>query len=313
MKKLFNGLENLLGTRQLLLPLPQGGAHLPMKQRKQTTTMKMMIVNSVRTVSGLAAAALMGLLIAAPAPVLAQDAKPEEKKGWETSANAGLALARGNTKSFLATVGINSNRKWSKDEVLLGASGGYGESTDVQRADGADDVTTKSSDYLKGFGQWNHLFTEKLYGGLRLDAVHDDIADVNYRFTLSPLIGYYFIKNASTTFAVETGPSLVYEEAGGEEDTYLGVRLAERFEHKFKNGARVWQTAEIIPQVDDFENFIVNFELGVEAPLSKKLSLRAVLQDTYDNQPAVASGPAPGTYYKLKNDVKLIAGLAYKF
>lgn len=269
--------------------------------------------DSVRPANGLAAGILMGIALAAPAPTRAQDAKPEEKKGWETSANAGVTLARGNSKSFMATAGINSTRKWSKDEALLGASGGYGESTAVERADAAPDATTKNADYLKGFSQWNHLFTERFYGGVRLDAIHDDIADVNYRFTLSPLIGYYFIKNPSTTLAAEVGPSFVYEQVGGDEDSYLGARLAERFEHKFKGGARIWQTAEIIPQVDDVENFIVNFELGVEAPLSKKMNLRVVLQDTYDNQPAVASGPATGTHYKLKNDLKLIAGLSYKF
>ena len=262
----------------------------------------------------MAAGLLTAIILAAPATVQAQDAKPEEKKGWETSANAGVTLARGNSKSFMATAGINTARKWSKDEALLGASGGYGESTDVQRADNVrPDDTTKSADYLKGFGQWNHLFTERFYGGIRLDAIHDDIADVNYRFTLSPLVGYYFIKDPSTTLAAEVGPSFVYEQVGGDEDSYLGARLAERFEHKFKSGARIWQTAEIIPQVDDVENFIVNFELGVEAPLSKKSSLRVVLQDTYDNQPAVASGLAPGTHYKLKNDLKLIAGFSYKF
>ena len=268
--------------------------------------------DSFPTTATLAAGILTAITLAGPAPAQAQDAKPEEKKGWETSANAGVALARGNSKSFLATMGINSARKWSKDEALLGASGGYGESTAVQRADGQPDVTTKSADYLKGFGQWNHLFSEKFYGGLRLDAIHDDIADVNYRFTLSPLLGYYFIKDASTTLAAEVGPSFVYEQVGGDEDSYLGARLAERFEHKFKSGARIWQTAEIIPQVDDVENFIVNFELGVEAPLSKKSSLRVVLQDTYDNQPATVTGTA-GTFYKLKNDLKLIAGLSYKF
>jgi len=275
--------------------------------------MKTKINNSFRAMTGPAAGVLMGLALATPALTQGQDAKPEEKKGWETSANAGVALARGNSKSFLATMGINSARKWSKDEALLGASGGYGESTDVQRADGLPDDTTKSADYLKGFGQYNHLFSEKLYGGLRLDAIHDDIADVNYRFTLSPLLGYYFIKDPSTMLAAEVGPSFVYEQVGGDEDSYLGARLAERFEHKFKGGARIWQTAEIIPQVDDVENFIVNFELGVEAPLSKKSSLRVVLQDSYDNRPAVASGPAPGTHYKLKNDLKLIAGFSYKF
>ena len=36
----------------------------------------------------------------------------------------------------------------------------------VKRADGLDNVTTKSDDYLKGFAQWNHLFTPRLYSGL---------------------------------------------------------------------------------------------------------------------------------------------------
>jgi putative salt-induced outer membrane protein YdiY len=270
--------------------------------------------NSFRAMTGPAAGILMGLSLGATASAqdAKPDAKPEEKKGWETSANAGVALARGNSKSFLATAGLNSARKWSKDEALLGASGGYGESTDVQPADGKKDVTTKSADYLKGFGQWNHLFTEELYAGLRLDAIHDDIADVNYRFTLSPLLGYYFIKNPSTFLAAEIGPSFIYEQVGGDENSYVGARLAERFEHKFKGGARVWQTAEIIPQVDDVENFIVNFEVGVEAPLSKKSSLRVVLQDAYDNRPATVTGTA-GTFDKQKNDLKLIAGLSYKF
>ena len=261
-------------------------------------------------------AVLTTILISAASPGGAQDAKPEAakppEKGWETSASAGLTMARGNSKSFMVSAGINTSRKWSKDEALLGGSAGYGTSTAVNRADGLPDTETKSDDYLKGFAQWNHLFSETLYVGLRLDATHDDIADVNYRFTLSPLAGYYFIKSATTTLAGEAGPSFIYEQVGGDEQFYVGVRLAERFEHKFTSGARVWQTAEIIPQVDDFSNFIFNFEIGVEAPITKKFSVRAVLQDTYDNQPAKVTGAA-GTREKLKNDAKLIAGLAYKF
>ena len=45
-------------------------------------------------------------------------------------------------------------------------------------------------------------------------------------------------------------------------------------------------------------------ELGVESGLTKQVSLRVYLQDTYDNE------PAPG---REKNDFKLIAGVAYKF
>ncbi|HXU76322.1 MAG TPA: hypothetical protein VN794_07120, partial [Methylomirabilota bacterium] len=54
----------------------------------------------------------------------ADDVKPPEKKGWESVASAGLTLTRGNSENFLANVSINSTRKWTDDELLLGASAG---------------------------------------------------------------------------------------------------------------------------------------------------------------------------------------------
>jgi hypothetical protein len=89
---------------------------------------------------------------------------------------------------------------------------------------------------------------------LRFDAVHDDIADLDYRFVLSPLVGYYFIKTATTFLSGEVGPSFVHEKQGGDEMSYVGARVGQRFEHKFKNTAKIWESLEWIPQVDDFDN-----------------------------------------------------------
>jgi hypothetical protein len=82
------------------------------------------------------------------------------------------------------------------------------------------------------------------------------------------------------------------------------LRVAERFEHKLSDRAKIWQTLEYLPQVDRFSNYIINGEVGVEAGLTAKLSLRAWVQDTYDNEPAAD---------RLKNDFKLFSGVAYKF
>jgi putative salt-induced outer membrane protein YdiY len=86
--------------------------------------------------------------------------------------------------------------------------------------------------------------------------------------------------------------------------TYTSLRLAERFEHKFNDNARVWQKVEFLPQVNKPDNFLINAEIGLEASISKKLSLQVALQDNFVNQ------PAPG---RKDNDIKLISGLAYKF
>ena len=258
------------------------------------------ITPSTTIVAMLATASIVaGTCAAADAP--ATNAPP--KKRWETVASAGVTLTRGNSKTFLATVGLNANRKWSRDEILLGASAGYGESETGTRApdDNRTDITQK---YLKGFSQYNHLFNERLYGGLRADGLYDKIAAVDYRFTISPLAGYYIIKKPVTFLAVEAGPSVVFEKVAGEENNYLGGRVAERYEYKFKSGARIWESAEWITQLDDVDNWIVNAEAGVSAPIAKRLDVRIVVQNSYDNQPAPE---------RLKNDFKLIAGLGYRF
>ena len=98
---------------------------------------------------------------------------------------------------------------------------------------------------------------------------------------------------------------MVFERLGTNDSSYATLRLAERFEHKLADhGARLWQTLELLPQVDRLNNYIVNAELGIEASISKHLSLMSYIDDAYDNE------PAPG---RQKNDVKLVSGLSYKF
>jgi len=213
---------------------------------------------------------------------------------WESSAVAGLTLTRGNSETLLFTAGLQTHRKTTIDEYTLGLDGAYGENDSV-----------KSADMLHAFGQWNHLFSDRAFSYVRVDGLRDEIADINYRISLSPGAGYYFVKEKNTTLAGEVGPGIVIQELGNDETTFATMRLAERFEHKFNSGgARVWQSVEFLPQLDRLDNYIINAEIGIESALSKKLSLQVVLDDTFDSRPATD---------RLKNDVKLVSGIKYKF
>ncbi|HET7626435.1 MAG TPA: DUF481 domain-containing protein [Verrucomicrobiae bacterium] len=214
-------------------------------------------------------------------------------KGWDSSAAVGLTLTRGNSDTLLFTGNILTAKKWDNNEIHLGADATYGENDHV-----------KNAETLHGFGQYNRLFSDRFYGYMRLDALHDAPADLKYRVTFSPGAGYYFIKTTATQLSAEAGPGVVFEKQGNDSNTYLTLRLAERFDQKINDHAKIWQSVEILPQVDDFNNFIINAEIGVETALTKKLSLRTFLQDTFDND------PAPG---RKSNDLKLVSALAYKF
>jgi len=221
------------------------------------------------------------------------------QKGWESSAAAGATLTRGNSETFLATLTLDTKRKWEKDEAAFGVTGGYGEST-------VNEVDQKTTEFVRGFGQYNRLFSPRLYGGLRLDAEYDGIAGVDYRLRASPLLGYYLIKGTNTTLAVEAGPSFIWENLESKPaDDYVTLRLGERFEHKLTATTRIWQTAAYLPDVQRWtEKYLINFEAGIDTAITKALSLRVVFQDSYDSEPSAG---------RKNNDMRLIAGVAYKF
>lgn len=222
--------------------------------------------------------------------VSAQEASTNK---WEKSASLGATVTQGNSDTVLVVADVLGAKKWDANEVSLGASLAYGENESI-----------KNNETARGFGQYNRLFNDRFYGYLRAEALHDSIADVEYRITLSPGAGYYFIKNDRMRLSGEVGPGFVAEKQGGREREYITLRLAEKFDYKLNDRARIWQSLEFLPQVDDFNNFIINAEVGVESALTKKTSLRVFAQDTYDNE------PAPG---RKENDLKVVAAIALKF
>lgn len=216
------------------------------------------------------------------------------KYPWDGNVAAGLTLTHGNSDTLLVTASILAHKKTPENEISLGGDGAYGEDSSVENVD-----------TVHGFSQYNHLFSDRFYGYARVDALHDGIADLQYRITIGPGVGYYLINETNTTFAGEFGSSFVNQRLGNVDDNYATFRLAERFEHKFnKYGARVWENVEFLPQVNKLENYLINSEVGIETSITKKISLKTFMQDNFANEPAAG---------RQKNDVKLVSGIAYKF
>jgi putative salt-induced outer membrane protein YdiY len=213
---------------------------------------------------------------------------------WSGTLTMGLTVTAGNVNSVLTTGQITSERKSHRNDLILGADGAYG------RVSGVQNVNS-----VHGSAQNNYTFIDDTwYGYVREDALHDAIADVEYRVTSSVGAGYYFIKNKMTTLSTEAGPSFRTEKLDDESHNYPAARVAENLEHKIDDHAKVWENIEFLPPLTFPDAFLINAEVGVETPLTKKLSLQTYLQDDYANV------PAPG--YK-PNDLKLVSGLVMKF
>lgn len=258
-------------------------------------------------------AAALVTFASSTAAIAADAAAPviQTNSPWEGTASVGLTVTRGNSENVLFTANAKMARKGPLNEIAFGADGAYGESTTTSKRDSVTflktENTTKNANFMHGFFQYNRIFDEQLYGYVRLDALHDDIADISYRIALSPGLGHYFIKKPNTRLSAEVGPGVILQRTSGAEantDVYATLRVAERFEHKFNDSVKMWQSLEFLPQVDRFGNYLINFEIGAEAALTKSVSLLTYLQDNYDNEPAAG---------RKNNDLKLVAAIGVKF
>lgn len=241
----------------------------------------------------IAATGLMAGLAATSTDTSPTKTTPEVKPTWKSSISAGVTLTRGNKNTTLVTGDFLTQKKTLTDEFMLGAGLAYGRQDDHDTANN-----------YKAHIQWNHLFSPRFFGYLRADGLQDRIKDIDYRVTVGPGAGYYLIKTTNTTLAIEGGVGFEAQRLGGEDQNFATWRLADRFEHKFGDRARLWQSCEIIPQIDNLENFVVNFEIGLETAITKSFSQKTYLVESYANRPAAG---------RVKNDIKLVAGLAYKF
>lgn len=224
----------------------------------------------------------------------AVQASPTPPPVWCGTATLGLTATAGNVDSVLTAGKIISERKTKRNDLKLNADGTYGEVSSV-----------KNAESLHGSAQDNQTFVDDTwYGYGRGDALHDAIANVDYRVITGAGVGYYFIKNKMTTLSSEAGPAYQTQRLGDEYNNYPSARVAQSFERKIDEHARIWENVEVIPPLTDPEAFLVNAEVGVETPLTHSLSLQTYLDDNFANV------PAPGL---KNNDVKLISGVVFKF
>ncbi|MEI9864749.1 MAG: DUF481 domain-containing protein [Limisphaerales bacterium] len=127
-----------------------------------------------------------------------------------------------------------------------------------------------------GSARYNHLFSEKFYTYARAEGLHDGIADFAISHQHRPPVSVITSSRKRTPrWPANSVSSFVTQRLGDEDDNYATLRFAERFEYKFKKfGARVYENVELLPQVNKFENYIVNFEVGVESSITKTISLK---------------------------------------
>ncbi|MGB6222474.1 DUF481 domain-containing protein [Haloferula sp.] len=214
-----------------------------------------------------------------------------EESPWELTGAAGLTFSDGNSDSLAYSLQFLGSYLKDGNEAYFGL--------DYFKA---EDNGIENTDNLKFFGQFNNDFSDRWYTGAHGTYYQDQIADIAYRIDTGVLLGFRAINREHTKLSFEIGPGYAWEEQGSILSEFVTVRLAQRFEHKFSNTSKVWQSLLWTPRADDPADALVEFEAGLETRITRQWSLRTFLRYRFDDT------PAPG---KSRDDTALMLGLAY--
>ena len=252
---------------------------------------------SVATVSTLAAE----LSTNAPAATKPPAIPPKPPSLWQSTVSMNASVSRGNADTLLMVAALTSLRNWDKNRIAVGTDATYGSNSDP--------TTRKETTTAQNYGLYaqydRSLTTDRIYLGLRSEARQDRIASVDYRATVAPALGYYAITNGPVKLKLENGPAFVFERLRGSGTAnYLTLRLFEEVKWTIYETTSIIQSMEYLPQVADFGNFVIIFNLVLSTEINKKCRANITFQDFY------RSVPAPG---RRGNDLRLMAGISYSF
>lgn len=238
------------------------------------------------------------------AAIMADKAALNAQKNWETKISLGYELNNGNTESESFSGAISTEKNigvWRLDAKLEGS---YKEDT-VKDANG-NKIEEQTDGQAKLKADLKRLFDAFfVYVGEELS--HDAIAGVKYRSITSLGVGTFLWDQPDFRFPISAGLAYVKEKAPDSDD-YMALRLTEESTWNVNDNLKVWQKFEIIPQIDEFDNVLINGEIGGEAKLTTTLSLTMKLVIEYDSEPGFDNGVE-----LEETDTKFITQISYSF
>ena len=214
----------------------------------------------------------------------------EDPDSWQGSGNVGLTLATGNSDSLRATAGLDVTRTLGPWESLAATSVLYGEDDGVS-----------SNERFEGSLQLNRRFGRRVYAGLTSEFLYDPLAGIDWRFAVTPLLGWRVVDGERLRLRLEAGPGYTWEDRNAGTRGYSSVRLHERLSFQVTEEARIFQSLTALLEAEDPRNFILTAEAGVESKLAGRWSLRVAGK-------AVYYGEAHGS---RDEDLLVTAGFGY--
>ena len=219
------------------------------------------------------AAAFAAVLIA-PA-LAAQQSDSAPPRPWKLQTDFGFVNTAGNTSTTTLNAGENfsyTTGPWKFAQlfaVVYGRTDGE-KSAENYTAELRGDYAFNQHFGIYGLGNWNR----------------NTFAGIERRFEEGGGLTFTPVAKERTTLSFEAGISANQQRStDGVDDSFAAGRGAILFKQMFATTAYVQQTAEILPNLQTSDDYRVNTETALVAPLSKSIAFKAGYVIHFDNDP----------------------------
>lgn len=220
----------------------------------------------------------LALALASIAPAaVAQDAAPAAAPAVVTkiTADIGYVSVTGNTQ--VSTFNVGEKLTQGRGRLALE------QSVALVFSKQADSVI---SNYLRANVRGDYKIDKLLavFTGVTFD--RNTFAGIERRFEEQLGLSAQLLRTASDTVRIEGGGTFTQQiGTDGIQENFPSARGALRWRHGFTEAAYFTQTLEYIPNLKQTEDWRVNTESGIVAPLSARIGLKVAYVIRYDNLP----------------------------
>lgn len=229
--------------------------------------------------------------------VLGQDKVPPPS---EFSADLGFVSVTGNTSVTTLSLGEKWIRRLSRWEFKQDLAAIYG------KTDGAETSNLWRTSVRGDYGFGSNL---ALYARTAFD--RNKFAGVKSRFAEGLGLVMKLQATDINQLNVEGGFELTQQDnLDGTSDSFSSLRAASTWKRMFSATAYFFQGVEFLPNLDDSDDYRINSETTIVAPLSSHVAMKASYQVRFDNLPSLNAG---GTAPLRKSDRILSTGIQLTF
>ena len=215
---------------------------------------------------------------------------------WHGNVQLGMDVGFGTTDRKTFYINGSASHAWNRVRNLADFHVAYGSLNAVQSANRMDGSMKTDLDLSR---------SRRLYVYNQGGTGYDEIRHVSLEFHEGAGLGYKILQRPKLIINGETGMQYEHQTyLNAPQRSFVSLRLGENMTWKISDKLSVTQRLAYTPDIADFGEFRVRFDLGVGYPLFKRVTLNLNVIEQYDAKPPLGVD---------KNDLQVQSTLGITF